>query len=213
MLLELGLTSSSSFFLLIVIHPNVNDRLTFDLHLNGQKYTIDLTLNAGHYTSTSMIQEINSSLQEKLTNLGFFPDLVQAQIGGITSGTTEDDSDKLVFKINMQENGRNDSGTYRIDGVRGNAAYTLFYQAEGEPTPSYTIGIVDLSGTTEIEQGVNDTFIMDVDGVEKQIVLQPGTYNSTTLLSEINSQLTAVNANVTASYFDRRLKLSSNEVG
>lgn len=79
--------------------------------------------------------------------------------------------------------------------------------------PSYTIGIVDLSGTTEIEQGVNDTFIMDVDGVEKQIVLQPGTYNSTTLLSEINSQLTAVNANVTASYFDRRLKLSSNEVG
>lgn len=132
MLLELGLTSSSSFFLLIVIHPNVNDRLTFDLHLNGQKYTIDLTLNAGHYTSTSMIQEINSSLQEKLTNLGFFPDLVQAQIGGITSGTTEDDSDKLVFKINMQENGRNDSGTYRIDGVRGNAAYTLFYQAEGE---------------------------------------------------------------------------------
>ncbi|MBW8349428.1 hypothetical protein K0H71_08225 [Bacillus sp. IITD106] len=53
----------------------------------------------------------------------------------------------------MQENGRNDAGSYRIDGVRGSAAYTIFYRAESEPTPTYTIGIVDLPGITEIKKG------------------------------------------------------------
>ncbi|MCR2822366.1 flagellin N-terminal helical domain-containing protein [Lederbergia panacisoli] len=197
----------------IVIHPNINDRLLFDLHINNQKHMIDITLNAGHYNASSLIQEINQSLSAKLTSLGMFPDLVQAQIGGITSGTAENDTDKLVFKVNMQENGRNDTGSYRIDGVRGSAAYTFFYRAEGEPTPTYTIGIMDLTGTTKIEEGVNDTFILEVDGAEKKIALNAGTYDSDSLLNEINTQLNAVNANIIASYYDGRLKLSSNEVG
>lgn len=134
-------------------------------------------------------------------------------MGGVTSGTAQDDSDKMVFKINRNEDGRNGSGSYVIDSIRGTAAYTFFYPSEGDPEPSHTIGVKDLSGGATIIEGENDTFIVDVDNKEKKIILPPGNYNRNDLLEKINEQLSAVNAGIIASYFEGKLKLSTTETG
>lgn len=196
-----------------IIHPHVNDRLLIDFHVNGAKQTLELKLSAGKYNGTELINELNHSLSVELKGMGHYPDLIKAQIGGIDSGTNISDSDKLVFKVNRQDDGRNDAGSYMIDGIRGNAAYTFFYQAQGEPAPTYTIGVTDLTSGAVIEEGKNDTFIFDVDNVEKKIVLPPGNYDAETLLDLLNTRLDNAKAHVVASYFEGHLKLSSKESG
>lgn len=89
----------------------------------------------------------------------------------------------------MQDNGGNDTVSYVIDSVRGTAAYTFFYPSRGEPQPTYTIRGTDLSNGTVIKEGVNDTFVFDVDDVEKEIVLSPGEYTTETLLNQLNIEL------------------------
>ncbi|MDQ0157096.1 flagellin N-terminal helical domain-containing protein [Robertmurraya andreesenii] len=197
----------------IIINPNVNDRLTFDLYKNGAKATFDLSLPPGKYNATEIVSQLNNQLKEALTDKGFPNDTLLFQIGGIDSGTNVDDNGKLVLKYHFVEDGRNDTGTYRIDGVRGSAAYTIFYRAQGEPAPSYTVGIVDLSQGTKIKEGVNDTFVVSVDGVQKTMILPPGEYVADDLLGMLNSQLKSSGSGLIASYYEGRLKLSSEEFG
>nr|WP_255783392.1 flagellin [Oceanobacillus alkalisoli] len=196
-----------------IIHPEVNDLLYFDFKHNGSTTIIDLKLKPGSYTDQTLIEEINEKLESELEQHGFFTDLIKAQIGGVESETASDDEDKLVFKINMQDDGRDDTGTYVIDSVRGTAAFTFFYPSLGEPEPTYTIGITDLSNGVVINEGENDTFIFDVDNMEKKIVLPPGKYNVEALLNQLNTEFEKENANVIASLFEGRLKLSSIDVG
>lgn len=197
----------------LVIHPSVNDRLTFDFYKNNTKHTFDITIPPGKYNSSEIVSLLNNGIKGALTDAGFPDDTLQFQIGGIDSGTNVDDNGKLVIKYNFYEDGRNDSGTYRIDGVRGSAAYTIFYRAQGEPAPSYTVGIVDLSQGATIKEGVNDTFIVSVDNEPKTMVLPPGDYSADELLNTLNTELKATSSGLIASYFEGRLKLSSEEFG
>lgn len=197
----------------LVINPYINDTFIFDFRHDDDIETFELTLAPGHYTESSMVAEINSKLREALIAKGYDADMLTAQIGGVESNTYVDDTDKLVIKYNSKNDGIDNSGTYIIDGVRGNAAYTIFYKAVGEPSPTHTVGIVDLSQGATIQAGVNDTFAFDVNGVEKKIVLSAGSYTADALLTEINNKLNAVDANFVASYYDGRLKLSCKELG
>lgn len=187
----------------VVINPYINDVLTFDLSHNGTiKETVLIVLPAGHYTPGELINKIN----EELDAMGI--DYVRAEYGTVDTGTTADDSNKLVLRyINEEEN-----GSYVIDGIRGSSAYSIFYNASGEPTPTYTIGVVDLSQGVTIKSGENDTFSFDVDGEETKIVLPEGKYTAEELLDEINKQL-GEDAKVIASYYEGRLKLSYKGVG
>lgn len=196
-----------------VINPNVNDRLAFDFSKNGVKSTLDLTIPSGKYSSSEIVSFLNNGLKTVLTEKGFPNDTLVFQIGGIDSGTNVDDNGKLVLKYNFKEDGRNDTGIYRIDGVRGSAAYTVFYRAQGEPAPSYTIGIVDLTSGATIEEGVNDTFTVEVDGEVKSMTLPAGDYNAEQLLDVLYTQLESSNSGLIASYYEGRLKLSSEEFG
>jgi flagellin len=56
---------------------------------------------------------------------------VRAEYGKVNTGTTADDSNKLVLRYINEEN-----GTYVIDGVGGSSAYSVFYNASGEPSPT-----------------------------------------------------------------------------
>lgn len=187
----------------VVINPYINDVLIFDLRYNGTiKETVSITLPAGHYTPEELVNMINEELDKMEI------DYVRAEYGTVDSGTTADDSNKLVLRyINQDEN-----GSYVIDGIRGSSAYSLFYNASGEPTPTYTIGIVDLSQGATIKSGENDTFSFDVDGEKIMIVLSEGEYTAEELLDEINNQL-GENSKVIASYYEGRLKLSYKGVG
>ncbi|NME95951.1 hypothetical protein HF847_08095 [Clostridium cochlearium] len=187
----------------VVINPGINDVLTFDLRDNGSiKKTISIKIPAEHHSPQNLINKINEELQKQgITN-------VKAEYGTVNTGTTADDSNKLVLRyINEEE------GYYTIDGVRGNSAYSIFYNASGDPIPTYTVGIINLSEGVTIAAGENDTFTFDVDKKENTITLSEGEYTAETLLQEINNKLSGINSEVVASYYEGRLKLGYKGVG
>ncbi|SDL41187.1 flagellin C-terminal helical region [Clostridium cochlearium] len=187
----------------VVINPGINDVLTFDLRDNGSiKKTISIKIPAEHHSPQNLINKINEELQKQgITN-------VKAEYGTVNTGTTADDSNKLVLRyINEEE------GYYTIDGVRGNSAYSIFYNASGDPIPTYTVGIINLSQGVTIAAGENDTFTFDVDKKENTITLSEGEYTAETLLQEINNKLSGINSEVVASYYEGRLKLGYKGVG
>lgn len=197
----------------IVINPNINDRLVFEFYKDSNKETFDIEIEAGLYSGETLVNELQSKITAQLINKGYLGDMLTVQIGGINSGTASEDNNKLVIKYNNKNDGSNDSGTYVIDGVRGSAAYTIFYKAHGEPTPTHTIGIIDLTKGVTIKTGINDTFTMDINNNEKTIVLDEGSYTAEQLLEHLNSKLSEASANVVASYYEGKLKLSLLEVG
>ncbi|GKV64829.1 MULTISPECIES: hypothetical protein [unclassified Sporosarcina] len=67
----------------------------------------------------------------------------------------------------------------------------MFYQSQGDPAPSYTIGVTNLSGGAVIETGKNDVLSFNVDKMEKNITLPAGAYTAETLLAQLNQQLDA----------------------
>lgn len=186
----------------IVINPKINDTLTFDYYYNGSKSTISVKLTAGSYRPSEMATEINSQLVAQ----GI--DDVKAEYGTIISGTTEDDSNKLALR-----NYKTDNGSCVIDGIRGTAAYSMFYDASSEPVPTYTVGVRDLSSGIEIVAGQNEKFIFDENGVPRELTFPAKTYDKDEFLAEVNLQLTALGSEVIASYSEGKLKLSFDTVG
>ena len=197
----------------IIIHPQVNDVLIFDFeHPNG-KETFTLQLDAAEYKPAALIGEIQSKLNEQLVAKGFDADFLTVQIGGVETGTAESDKNKLVIKLDLPEDGENHNGNYIIDGVRGSAAYAVFYRSEGDPQPTHTVGVLDLSEGAEIISGVNDTLTMDINGEAQSITLAAGNYTAEELLDQINEQINTQPMGILASYFDNKLKLSFVEPG
>jgi len=187
----------------IIIHPHINDVLIFDFYHNSKKETFEIRLDPG----------IQNKISEELVKKGYESDMLKVQIGGVESGTAIDDENKLVIKYAPKDDGKNNNGSYIIDGVRGSAAYTVFYKAEGDPSPTHTVGAVDLSNGAKIKTGINDTFTMNINEDPKTIVLDEGEYTSEELLLTINEKLKEQSTNIIASYYEGRLKLSFNEVG
>ena len=103
-------------------------------------------------------------------------------------------------------------GTYVIDGVKGNAAFSIFYQTDGELVPAYVKGAKDLTEGVTIESGKQD-FSMDVEGTNYSISLEAKKYTADEILTEINGKLGAAGAPVTAELEDGILKFSHNKLG
>lgn len=186
----------------IIINPNINDILSFNYTSNGTSNEISIQLSAGSYTANELVNEINSKLVSKgITQ-------VQAQIGGVSTGTNVDDSNKLVLKNNEETN-----GTYIIDTVRGSAAYSIFYNSSGSPVPTYTIGVSDISKGINIVNGKNDEFSFDENGITKNLKFPEGDYDSDEFLDIVNQQLVAAASSVIASNFEGKLKLSFEAIG
>jgi|BioPla2DNA2_1021312.scaffolds.fasta_scaffold17831_1 flagellin len=197
----------------VVIDPYVNDILIFDFQIGTTKETFELTLSPGKYSPEELVAEIQGKIDQQLAAKGLESYPITVQIGGVDSGTAVDDTNKLVIKHVPPDDGTNNNGTYIIDGVRGTAAYTVFYKSQGEPRPTHTVGSLDLRSGASIITGVNDTFTMDINGEEKSIVLEAGNYPPEELLQAINVLLDKEELGIVASYFEGRLKLSFKEPG
>lgn len=157
--------------------------------------------------------EIQGKLNEQLVAKGFESDTLVVKLGGVSSGTSEPDENRLVIEHRPVDDGRDNNGIYIIDGLRGSAAYTLFYRSEGDPRPTYAVGTRDLSQGVQIRAGENDTLVMDIDGEEKTITLEPGEYSPEALLTVLNEKLEETSVGLSASYSDGRLRLSFKEPG
>lgn len=199
----------------IEIFPNVNEVLTFDIYRNNVVTTVDVIVPPNTYTKSDFTAAFNTALKKGLKNAGLEEDLMRAQIGMDPSKppVSYDKSDKFILLFNKHDDGRDDSGTYQIQGVRGTAAYTYFYNSQGDPKPSYVIGITDMSKGAVIEAGINDEFTLDIDEVTKNFTIPPGEYSQEKLLDELNRLLNAEGTGIIASYDNNKLKFSNREYG
>lgn len=195
------------------IFPSTNDVLTFDVAYRGSKHTIDVRIPPGSYTGNELATVFNQSMRQALQQKQLPEDLLVAQIWAPNSGQNVSNANKFVLTAPSKNDGRNDTGQTIIDGVRGSAAYSIFYQSNGVPKPSYVTGMKDLSNGLTITAGVNDQLSVDVNNQTYPLTFPPGEYDSETLLNVINNELSTKNTGLIASYSTGFLRLSYKENG
>ncbi|MDU2063440.1 MAG: flagellin [Sporomusaceae bacterium] len=180
-----------------IVRAGKND--TFSFKLDGTAHTI--TLDAGTYSASSFVTEINS----KLSGLS-----VQASIGYSSYGSV------LNF-TNTHEGGGIPQFPYSLDSFSGNG-YDAFMRSivptpvQGYDSKAEIDGVADLSTGITINSS-NNTFSFKIGALTKTITLNANTYSASGLLTEINQQLTAASVPVTASYYGSTLRLTANNSG
>ena len=194
------------------ISNGINDTLTFDLTFGGSSYTITVNLDDGTYGGSSLVSALQGKINEQLTAAGLPGNMVKAQIGGVNTGVSgANDANALCLTINSDV-ALPAEGQYVIDGVRGNAAFTIFYQSDGKMIPAYTTGSRDLTDGAELTSE-NNQFSFDVDGTGYDITIPEGRYTADELIDSINRELNDGSVPVTAKLEDGKLKLQYKSYG
>ncbi len=104
------------------------------------------------------------------------------------------------------------SGSYCLAGVRGNASCSIFYKTVGSPTPTYVIGVNDLTGGVTFGPH-NKILKLTVDGKPFTFTYDEGFYTPDELLKMLNQQFKDQNCPLSASLDHGRLKLTSEVSG
>ncbi len=194
----------------VQIKTGINDTLTIDFTYGGNTKTLTMTLDAGSYRGESLVDMIQDKLNEQLVAADLEENMILVGIGDIRTGVIGANDDKaLNFSLSRDAN-LPAEGTYILDGVRGNAAFSVFYQTDGELIPAYTKGAKDISDGVTINPG-EEVFSFDVDGQTYDITLAAGDYTAEEVVNEINAQLTT--APVKAEIDDGKLKISYEKLG
>ena len=196
----------------VTVEKDLNDEFTFDITCGNTVNNITVKLTEGEYDGSSLIAELQKQINKKLEAAGLPKDMVKAQIGGVNTGVVgANDNDALCLKIN-DNTALPDSGQYIIDGVRGSAAFNIFYQTDGRMIPAYTTGAKDITdGLTVTAE--NNTLSLDADGRTYSVTLADGDYTADELADAVNAGFNAGGAPLTAKIEDGRLKIQYNSFG
>ena len=208
----------------VIIYPALNDNLIFDLRYDGETYKVDFTIPAGEYAPDQLadvIREAGRAALDGMTdkNGNPFPkDAFNATIGLTPIGlpnpnTAIKSSDKLVLSFKAPDDGSLSDTECIIDGVRGSAAYRIFYEATQSPTPSKVIGKADLTDGIMITAGENDTLSFELDGTEYSVTIPEDTYTCDELYQYLNEQFAAVNSMVRCTNMNGHLMFYTIENG
>lgn len=208
----------------VIIYPALNDQFIFDLQYNGIKYKVELTIPAGEYGPQELAAAIEQAGRDTLNNLTdqngdpFPQDAFRATIGLKAIGTSENNTsikseDKLVLSFGIPDDGKVDDMLCIIDGVRGSAAYRIFYAATQSPTPSKVIGKADLTNGVMITAGENDTLSYTLDGTEYSVTIPEDTYTCDELYEYLNGQYEAMGSMVRCTNMDGHLMFYTIENG
>lgn len=195
-----------------IIEKGMNDELTFDFTYGGTTKSITMKLDAGSYVGNSLTNHIQEKLNEQLANMGFQTNLIKVGIGEVTSGVYGSNDENALCIMMNQSIPMPAEGEYIIDGVRGSAAFHVFYQSDGKMVPAYSKGTKDITEGVEITND-NNQLSIDVDGITYSITLDDGKYNASGLVDEINKQLTDASAPISAKIEGDNLKLFYNSYG
>ena len=196
----------------IDVKPGINDTLKLDFTHDGTVYELEFVLDSGEYANNTIIDEIQKKLDEELVANGLEAGTIEATIGGVNTGVSgANDANALVFKLSNSVR-LPGQGQYIIDGVSGNAAFSVFYQTDGELIPAYIKGVKDLSEGLTIKPG-ETTLSFDCDGVNYTLDLAEGEYTAEEIVNEINSKINAQSILVNAEIEDGLLKLSHKRIG
>lgn len=194
-----------------LIRKGINDTLSMDFTYGGTTKELSITLDAGSYNGERLVQEIQKKLDEQLQAEGLDAGTIEVGIGGVNSNVTGSNNDALVFKLSQSVK-LPAEGQYIIDGVSGNAAFSIFYQTEGELEPAYLSGTKDISEGVTIKPGETE-LTYKVDNVDYSIQIPEGTYTSEELINEMNTQFVATNAPVIAEMRDNYVSIVYSTMG
>ena len=184
----------------VIIYSGLNDKLIFDLTYKGNVYKVELTIPAGGYDSGGIADAVQKAGRESLANMRDVngdplpADYFHATIGLGAIGVKDDlnvsvtSSDKLILSYVLPDNGTVKKADAIIDGVRGSAAYRIFYDATQSPQPTRVMGKSDLSNGIIIESGKNDAIVFELDGQKISAAVPAGTYTCGELSEELNKQ-------------------------
>ena len=190
----------------VVIEKGVNDNFTFDVTYGGTTKEISVKIDSGTYSGNALAGNLQDKINEQLTTLGLPRDMVIAQVGGVNTGVVgANDNNALCLKINDRIP-LPAEGQYIIDGVRGSAAFSIFYQSDGEMIPAYIAGSKDLTEGIEVTSE-NNQLSFDVDGNNYSITIPEGKYTSDEIVDVINSELNQNSSPVIGKLDDGKLKL------
>ncbi len=208
----------------VIIYPALNDQLIFDLKYNGTTYKVEFEIPAGQYTPeelAAVIRDTGRATLNAMTDVNGEPfpqDAFNATIGLSALGLSEPDTsikstDKLVLSFAVPDDGTVEDTTSIIDGVRGNAAYRIFYEATQAPTPSKVIGKADLTDGIMITAGENDTFSYCLDGTEYSVTIPEGSYTCDQIYQYLNSEYEAMGSMVRCTNMNGHLMFYTIENG
>ena len=209
----------------VIIYTGLNDNVVFDLTYQGERYKVEFQIPAGEYMPeelASAVQSAGRSALGTMTDVNGDPlpaDYFHATIGlddiGIsdTGYTSISPSDKLVLSYVLPDNGTIKTSNTIIDGVRGNSAYRIFYDATQSPKPSRVIGKADLSNGIAIQSGVNDTLSLALDGENITVTIPAGSYTCKGISEELNKQYEALGCIIRTIDTDGHLMFYTTENG
>lgn len=188
------------------IQTGVNDSLSLDFTYGKNTKKITMTLDAGTYSGNALKEQIQAKLNEQLKAMGLSENLIEVGIGDINTGITgANDNNALNFRLSSAVVLPED-GDYVIDGVSGTAAFSVFYQTDGEISLSYVKGGKEIDHGVEIKNGETD-FSFEVDGTTYQLDIPAGTYSQKEIIDKLNGLLQGAGAPVTAVAEEGNLKL------
>ncbi len=196
----------------VEIKTGINDTLSIDLQYGNNSTTFNIKLDSGIYRGNDLKEMIQKKLNEELVNQGFPENMIEVGIGGISTGVVgSNDANALNFKLSSSVR-LPVEGTYIIDGVKGNAAFSIFYQTDGELVPAYVKGAKDLSEGVTIEAGKED-LSFEVEGTQYSITIPAGKYTGDEIIDTINAELASAGAPVGAELDEGILKISHSKLG
>ncbi|MFE8701658.1 flagellin [Cytobacillus sp. FJAT-54145] len=202
----------------VTISAGVNDNLTFTI--NSTNYSI--TLAPGTYSIYSGSQSNLNNNSPFLTEINNQLELAGAPVKAqfiyyANPDPPYNNGTGLYLTARESLDGQHylSNGSHTFGNFGGNAKSTLFdqydkgwnlYDSTGTETgqvetiPFSIHGGKDLSAGLTIISGENDTLNFDINGIPQSIVLSPGTYDSSSLLDELNQSFTENAINVRAEY-------------
>lgn len=191
----------------ILIRDGINDTLSLDFTYDNKTITLSMELDAGTYSSDQLVLALQEKLNEQLVDVGLEAGTIEVGIGGVNSGVSgSNDDNALVFKLSSSVRLPSE-GTYIIDGVSGNAAFSIFYQTDGELEPAYIGGSKDITQGVTVKPGETDLSFL-VDGTDRYTIqLTEGDYTAEEIINELNTKLQGVSAPVIAEAYNNTVRL------
>lgn len=194
------------------IERNLNDEFTFDFKDGTSNYTFTMKLDEGVYNGRDLCNALQTKLNEQLTAAGLNENLIKCSIGGVNSGVIGSNDSNALCLIMDKDVSAPEEGECIIDGVRGNAAFHIFYQSDGKMTQAYTKGSKDVTKGIEITSE-NNELKFEADGTEYSIKLEEKKYTQDELIDELNNKLDAASSPVQAKMDGKVVKLEYKSYG
>lgn len=200
------------------IQRGVNDDLGMEFTVGGKTYPLKMTLDQGTYSSDALLKQVQEKLDEALDKAGLPKGLIEAGIGGFTTGVAgSNDENALHFilsdKVSLPTGS---TGRCVIEGVSGTAAFSIFYQTEGDISRAYVEGTRDLTQGVDISDS-NGELSIEVDGTRYTVQIPPKdtgeVYTADELINKINEQLKSDNVPLSATLENGRLHLMHVKFG